>query len=318
MALIRWMLALVFVASACDGEGLISGDATTGDDPRADPPIDRVSDPDVSDPCGGYRDSDGDTIADRIEGDFDFDGDTLPSKFDSDSDGDTVPDSVEAGDHDLCTDPVNSDQDHEVDGIPCGDMTPDFLDDDSDNDGLTDFEEEYLYGTDRLDADTDHDGFDDFVEVLAGSDPTGPSSVPPADILIIDLPFMGYEHVYRNVDVEVAEGPVDVGAAAVDVPYDPTEGDYDASVFFKDIMAVGGFPDAPEGFSSMDGSTFYGVEAGTRLVFMVDMYNNTVVAVERHQAFRAWIEVEASDAGVIRTIEVLIVVPTECMGWPDP
>jgi hypothetical protein len=306
-----FVLLLAVVAAGCDSEGLISGDATTRDDPS----IDRVSDPDVSDPCERFTDEDGDTIPDQIEGDSDFDGDTIPNLLDQDSDGDTIPDSVEAGDDDLCTPPANTDWGYDEYGNPTGDELPDFLDEDSDSDGLPDFDEEYLHGTDRLDKDTDGDGFTDFVEVLTGSDPTDPSSVPPEDMLIMELPYMWPDHEYRNVEIEVAEGPVDVSAVAVDVPDDPPEADYDASVFIKNTRPITGIPFMPVGFSSMDDSTFYGVEAGTRLLFEADMYNNTVPPLERHQAFWAWIEVEASDVGVIHVIDVLIVVRTESMGW---
>ncbi|KAL7463360.1 hypothetical protein ACHAXS_003735 [Conticribra weissflogii] len=48
---------------------------------------------------------------------------------------------------------------------------------DSDNDGLTDSQEEFL-GTDVYDADSDGDGHSDYDEVVGGSDPLDPADVP--------------------------------------------------------------------------------------------------------------------------------------------
>ncbi len=45
---------------------------------------------------------------------------------------------------------------------------------DSDNDGITDFDELELYGTDPMSADTDGDGFIDGVEIIGGYDPLNP------------------------------------------------------------------------------------------------------------------------------------------------
>lgn len=49
---------------------------------------------------------------------------------------------------------------------------------DSDSDGLTDFEEDSIHGTDPFIADTDLDGFNDGVEVSVGSDPLDSNSYP--------------------------------------------------------------------------------------------------------------------------------------------
>jgi len=53
------------------------------------------------------------------------------------------------------------------------DIEIDESDVDSDSDGLTDFEEEYIYGTDPEKKDTDEDGFDDQTEIENGYDPIG-------------------------------------------------------------------------------------------------------------------------------------------------
>ena len=42
---------------------------------------------------------------------------------------------------------------------------------DIDNDGLTDYDEEHIYGTDLNNPDTDNDGINDGDEVAAGTDP---------------------------------------------------------------------------------------------------------------------------------------------------
>lgn len=59
-----------------------------------------------------------------------------------------------------------------------GDFIPNILDDDDDNDGLSDTDEFFIYGTDPLDPDTDDDNMTDWEEVIvAGTSPTNPLSV---------------------------------------------------------------------------------------------------------------------------------------------
>ncbi len=54
------------------------------------------------------------------------------------------------------------------------DLKPEFLNNlDSDSDGLTDYEEIYVYGTDPNNKDTDKDGVSDFQEVKMGQNPLG-------------------------------------------------------------------------------------------------------------------------------------------------
>ncbi|MFA5248384.1 MAG: hypothetical protein WC415_04015, partial [Patescibacteria group bacterium] len=48
---------------------------------------------------------------------------------------------------------------------------------DRDHDGLSDWEEINIYGTDPDDADTDDDGMDDGEEVFLGRNPNGPGSL---------------------------------------------------------------------------------------------------------------------------------------------
>ena len=82
--------------------------------------------------------------------------DGTPDRHDLDSDGDGWTDIEEAGDDDVLTAPVDTDDDG----------TPDFRDTDSDGDGLSDAAEREL-GTNRADRDTDGDGVTDLVEVGA-------------------------------------------------------------------------------------------------------------------------------------------------------
>lgn len=49
---------------------------------------------------------------------------------------------------------------------------------DTDGDGLSDWEEIFIYGTSPFLVDTDGDGFTDYEEVMAGSDPLDPESTP--------------------------------------------------------------------------------------------------------------------------------------------
>ena len=187
-------LVLALLLGACDGSGIVVGDA------RVDPDA-VLPDADAGDPCESYTDSDGDTIPDIIEGDWDFDGDTIPNFFDDDSDGDTIPDSVEAGDDDLCTHPENSDWDR--------DEIPDFLDSDSDSDGLPDAVEREM-GTDPTDFDTDRDGYPDQCEVVLGSDPLDRESRPGPGVIFIDLPYMAEEHERLTLTFDIEHRQVDV------------------------------------------------------------------------------------------------------------
>src|SRR5687768_7883704 len=74
--------------------------------------------------CISTADTDGDGIADSVEGESDSDGDGIPNSRDDDSDADGLTDATEAGSTNPCT-PANSD------GID----SPNYLDSDSDNDG---------------------------------------------------------------------------------------------------------------------------------------------------------------------------------------
>ncbi|MBW2263743.1 MAG: hypothetical protein JRG91_17415 [Deltaproteobacteria bacterium] len=132
-------------------------------------------------PIFDLTDSDGDTIADLVEGvgtGRDTDGDTVEDYLDLDSDGDGAPDSLEAGDSDVATTPHDSDWD----GIY------DYMDLDSDSDGLPDEDEWDSPGhcLDLTHPDTDRDGQSDLAETIAGTDPCDPTSRIPEFFFILD------------------------------------------------------------------------------------------------------------------------------------
>jgi thrombospondin type 3 repeat protein len=149
------------------GEGMdCNGDLT--DDPlgTADAPADCDADgtPNYMD-----DDSDNDVIADRHEQTLDTDSDAFYDRYDLDTDNDNFVDAVEAGDLDLDTPPVDTDQD----------MVPDFRDPDSDGDGVSDLDE-FDNGTDPTNQDSDGDGVSDLIEIAAGTDPNDPADNPQA------------------------------------------------------------------------------------------------------------------------------------------
>jgi hypothetical protein len=178
-------LAFVLLLGGCPAP-TGGGDDVTGDDD------------DTTRDCTDFVDSDGDLVADLDEGVGDVDADGQPNVGDTDDDGDNVPTAVEAGDTDICTPPRNSDTDDFAD----------FLDTDSDNDSLSDGQENQL-GTDPGNPDSDGDGFPDGAEVSYGTDPLDPTSTIDADDFYVILPFNAPEHVLRNLvfgtDIEVAD-----------------------------------------------------------------------------------------------------------------
>jgi hypothetical protein len=105
-------------------------------------------------------DTDGDTIADDVEGTGDQDGDGIPNNLDLDSDDDSISDQDEAGDTDLMT--LANDADH--------DNIPDFIDLDSDGDGLQDAKEAGDADIATPPIDSDSDGLADFRDIDSDND----------------------------------------------------------------------------------------------------------------------------------------------------
>src|SRR5678816_4237006 len=116
-------------------------------------------------------------IRDRNAAMPDQDMDTFPNFQDLDSDGDGILDNIEAGDGDTTTPPLSCGMEWNpvtrtsfypmTDGgtpLPYpGDGIPDYLDIDSDNDGLSDAEE-LRFGLNPCNPDSDADGVDDAFE----------------------------------------------------------------------------------------------------------------------------------------------------------
>lgn len=195
-----------------DGDGIANriecGTGTTCVD------TDHDGTPDVLD-----DDSDGDSIRDATEGSGDPDVDTIGNFQDTDSDGDGVADAEEAGDGVPTTPPVQCA--NEIDPTTVANAMPtimldglaDFVDADSDNDGLGDGDEARI-GTNPCDVDSDDDGTGDLAEgayvLTPGVCPDGTTGnhcdcahnascgIPPEDFYVI-LPYHGGP-VVRDLD----------------------------------------------------------------------------------------------------------------------
>jgi hypothetical protein len=138
---------------------------------------------DTDDDDDGVLDTDDDFPLDATE-DTDTDGDGIGNNADTDDDDDGYSDAVEIA---AGTDPLDS-TDHptdcDTDGLSDADeiagtygYVTDECVDDTDGDGLDDYEEQITYGTDPTDTDSDDDGVDDGDEVNTyGTDPNDTDS----------------------------------------------------------------------------------------------------------------------------------------------
>lgn len=162
-----------------DGDNILDS-AELGPDPSS--PLDTDGDqiPDYQD-----IDSDNDTIWDSEEGTEDYDEDGTGNWRDLDSDGDCRPDQVESGG---THPPRDTDLDQRYD----------FVDRDSDNDGLTDQAEDINCNgawdngeSNAENGDSDFDGVSDLVEVAAGTDPNNAQDNPQANgDFVFLVPFL--------------------------------------------------------------------------------------------------------------------------------
>jgi hypothetical protein len=160
-------------------------------------------------------DSDGDGVADNLEGMGDTDGDGRPNAMDDDADGDGFLDTDEArrqyAGFDAQARPA----------IACGapadgcdtDSIPNFLDTDSDDDGLSDAEEREAR-TNPCSGDTDGDMVPDLTERAAMSNPLDPTSEPPAGSLYVTLPHSTPEnprpHQFREFEFQTRIRAADI------------------------------------------------------------------------------------------------------------
>ena len=135
-------------------------------------------------PDNADADDDGDGIADLLEGNADADGDGIPNRFDIDSDNDGIPDNIEAQADRGYQAPSGIDANGDgIDDSYGAGLTPvntdtsaaaDYLDTDSDNDGISDFIEAFdsdgngVVALVALGTDADGDGLDDAFDTVDG------------------------------------------------------------------------------------------------------------------------------------------------------
>jgi len=90
------------------------------------------------------------------------------------------------------------------------DGIPDYIDLDSDSDGITDGDEKNKYGTDPYKKDTDEDGTDDLAEIAYGSDPLNPDDTIPPGIFYVVLPYEAPDDVTRTLTFSTKIDAIDV------------------------------------------------------------------------------------------------------------
>jgi outer membrane protein OmpA-like peptidoglycan-associated protein len=237
------------------------------------------SNPDIttSDPVGNVvtasgdllvlPDTDGDGIADLLEGTGDSDGDGIADFEDTDSDNDGIPDADETSlpplsgldtDNDGIDDAIDVDQtggvDNDGDGIDDAimaddqdnDGVPDYRDVDSDNDRIPDILEGNADADSDtlpnfLDLDSDFDGIPDSVEA---------DNVP--DLAGTDADNDGIDDAF---DVDISGGS-DTNTNGIDDAFEPVDTDGDGLPDYLDIDSdADGIPDAIEGTVDTDADT---------------------------------------------------------------
>jgi len=83
------------------------------------------------------------------------------------------------------------------------------------------------------------------------------------------------------------------------------------ATFIDAVVPVSGIPAAPEGFDSLDSTTFYNVAPSTRVRFRVDFSNDFHRAIDVAQVFTATIVVLGRAGSTVDSRPVFIVVPPE-------
>ena len=139
-------------------------------------------------------------------------------EVDSDNDNYTVNDgdcndnngSIYPGALEACGDGI--DQDCDGSDLACLDLDPD-----TDNDGLTDFEEENTFYTDPNKPDTDGDGYSDGEEVIQGFDPLSTMSHPDIALPKFEVGEVSVDHnwLYVSFSKEYTDPVVIAGAASL-------------------------------------------------------------------------------------------------------
>jgi hypothetical protein len=85
----------------------------------------------------------------------------------------------------------------------------------------------------------------------------------------------------------------------------------DTASFVDAVVPVRGLPAAPEGFDSMDTTTFYNVAPSARVTFRVDFNNDFQMGTDVAQVFRATIVVLGRAGSEVDRRDVFVVVPPE-------
>jgi gliding motility-associated-like protein len=239
-------------------------------------------------------DDDNDGILDSIEGAADPDGDGIPAWFDLDADNDGILDVREAGGVDVDNDGIldgfaDSDGDGLADsvdpstgGTPLpvlnsdNDALPNFLDMDSDNDGIVDNIEGQTTAGYRAPAnvDSDRDGIDDAYDVNSGNLPVIPVDTDgdaAADYLDLDSDNDTFTDLVEGNDFN-NDGQPDLQPTNIDTDNDGLDNAYDSDT--NNINAAGASNgDTPASFPDVDNS---GGDRDWRQVFFPDADRDNV------------------------------------------
>ncbi|MEM7280787.1 MAG: FG-GAP-like repeat-containing protein [Pseudomonadota bacterium] len=256
-----------------DNDGIPDGEEA-GPDPMNPRDTDGDGTPDFFDP-----DSDNDGIPDAIETNVDSDGDGTDNYLDPDSDDDGIPDAIE--------DDVSNGDDTDMDGVDDGydpdntggsdtngdgvdddllpedndgDLAPNYLDPDSDNDSIPDTVETDLDVNNDADADQINDVYD--IDVIGGDDANDDGVEDNGTTTNTDgdgLPdYLDLDSDNDSLpDVREAPGPDSDGDAIVDDPAnnqgtitDPVDTDGDGTDDYRDTDSDN------DGTNDIDGTPF--------------------------------------------------------------